>query len=269
MAKPTGHKTLPDVEAWLTHQGYGFEHETAEAFRRAGFTASLGRTYIDPNSGRPRDIDVVAEVALSRAPAHIYVVAECKASAIGAWVIRESQLPWNEDLWLPISTVDLESELHEAEATIAEMLPAGESHGPTAFAVVEAVDNGDRDAAYSALSQAVSAARGWLVRAATPSIALPIVVVDTPLYTLRYDKAGKADLEEVKQRRVLWPDPGPRSRTAVDIVSRRALPGHTVELRHQLGRLADELLARGLAELGPPADDRSRLPDGQPNAEES
>lgn len=249
MPKPIGHKDMADVEKWLTHQGYALEHQTAAAFSRLGFSASLGRTYIDPRELKPRDIDVVAEVILSHTPAHIYAVIECKAGAIGAWVIRESQLPWNEDLWTPISTDDLVTLLHNERSTVAQALPVAEPNGSTAFAIVEAVTNGDRDAAYSALSQATSAARGWLQRAATPSIALPVVIVDTPLLTLTYDTAGKARLSEVDRRRVLWTEPGQGLRTAVDVVRRSALLDHAKDLRFRFEWLADGLLKRGLAEL--------------------
>ena len=243
-----GHRTVEEIEAWLAHQGYGLEHETAEAFRRLGFVASQGRTHLDPTTQKVREIDVVAEVVLTRSPAHIYAVIECKAGAIGAWVIRKSLLPWNEDLWIPISTDGLAAPLHEQRALIAHILPVDPPSNPIAFSIVEAVTNGDRDAAYGALSQATSAARGWLQRAATPSIALPVVVVDTPLFTLTYDATGKPQLAEVDRARVLWTEPGQGLRTAVDVVRRSAVLEHAKDLRFRFQWLADKLIEHGLPE---------------------
>jgi hypothetical protein len=258
VAKPTGKRTLPEVEAWLTHQGFALEHETARVFQQAGFTVWPARTYVDPAEQKLREIDVVAELILSRSPAHIYAAVECKASAIGAWVIRESDLPFDEDLWLPIATSDVTPGLAGNLPVVAACLPIGNVGTPLPFAIVEAVDNGDRDAAYWAISQAVSAAWGWIGRLKEPSIALPLVVVDTPLYALRYGHDGNPQVTEAETRRMAWPyrDPhGPaeaRSQwsTAVDVVARSALTAHVGDLRFRFEWLANDLLKKGMPQLG-------------------
>ena len=54
-------------------------------------------------------------------------------------------------------------------------------------------------------------------------MAFPIVIVDTPLFSLRYNAKGDVELTKAESTRVLWPDPGPRSQTAVQIITREAL----------------------------------------------
>jgi hypothetical protein len=247
--RAAGRRTLADVESWLEHRVFALEHETARAFRQAGFSASLGRAYVDSTEHKPREIDVVAEVQLTQSPARIYAVVECKAATLGAWVIRQAELGWNDDLWSLLSTPDLSSRLEPLAHVVASALPLGRIGEPTPFAIVEAVDRADRDGAFWAVSQAVSAARGWLQRATVPSIAFPLIVVDTPLFTLRYDRMGNPELTQVEWSRLLWPSPGPKAQTAVEIIARSSLAQRALDLRHDLGWLAEKLVQAGL----PPA----------------
>jgi hypothetical protein len=60
--KPTGHKSLADVKSWLERRGFALEHQVVRAFRSAGFSATLGRTYRDRSEQKPHEIDVVARV---------------------------------------------------------------------------------------------------------------------------------------------------------------------------------------------------------------
>ena len=141
---------------------------------------------MDPTERKPREIDVVAERLPKPTPARIYAVVECKARTVGAWVVRHAELAWNNDLWSLISSPALAERLETLVHVINADLPLARPGEPIPFSVTEAVRDGDRDSAYTAISQAVSAARGWVQRAEVRSIALPVVIVDTPLFALAY-----------------------------------------------------------------------------------
>jgi hypothetical protein len=173
------------------------------------------------------------------------VVVECKARTRGAWVVRLAEPAWDDDLWTVISTPGLAQDMERLAKITTAVLPLARIGDPIPIAVIEAVEAVDRDSAYGAISQAVSAAQGWADRARERTIVLPVVVVDAPLYTLTFGNDGTTAITEVPFSRVPAPTPTPTGQTAVEIITTTALP-------ERVGRLAAELdwLARKLLEAG-------------------
>jgi hypothetical protein len=52
--------TIPKVREWLEKQGYSLEMEAASEFRKVGFEVTQSSYYIDPETAKPREIDVEA-----------------------------------------------------------------------------------------------------------------------------------------------------------------------------------------------------------------
>ena len=87
-------KSLPDkVREWLSSEGYPLEFVTAHTFRDNKFNVRQGRYVHDPNSGTPREVDVLAQETfdLEDSFMRISYPVECKWSRDKPWVILGRQ----------------------------------------------------------------------------------------------------------------------------------------------------------------------------------
>ncbi len=71
---------IPNVTQWLDEQGFALEMHAAAAFRAAGFTIQQASHYPDPETGKVREIDVLAVDPDALVIVDIAFVVECKAS---------------------------------------------------------------------------------------------------------------------------------------------------------------------------------------------
>jgi hypothetical protein len=81
-----GDAMIPKVREWLDAQGFTLEMRTASAFRAAGFEVRQSSHYIDPETGKGREIDVVAADPDVLGVVDITFVVECKSSK-KPWVL--------------------------------------------------------------------------------------------------------------------------------------------------------------------------------------
>jgi len=204
-----------------------------------GFRSSLGRHYRDTVSGKLREIDLLAEIALS-GWVRFFAVVECKRSATGAWVVRETdQLQPAYRNWAPLTTRILEKRIRGLEADFLLDFATWRSVDPGAaryaFSVVEATDE-TNDAAHAAIAQAVSGAMGWLDQLEGPALAVPVVVVDAPLFALCHGEGQDEPLEPIQWRRILWGETP--KQTIVDVVTADHVSAYASDLRSSLDRAA-------------------------------
>jgi hypothetical protein len=71
---------MPKVKEWLEKQGFLLEMKTAAAFRDAGFEVRQSSHYVDPDTGKSREIDVLARDPDFLGIVDIQFTIECKAS---------------------------------------------------------------------------------------------------------------------------------------------------------------------------------------------
>ena len=228
------------VEAWLSRQGYGLERETAAALKPFGFRSTRGRHFEDASSGKLREIDLLAECLIS-APTKFLATIECKHSSYGAWIVRESDyLPEPHRNWKPLMSRRLESTaggyLDSIRASFPTGRPSSDGDLVWAFSVVEATDEGN-DVAFAAISQAVSAAVGWTSQSRDALLAVPVVVVDGPLFLLVHRTGHDEPIMAIPWRRVLWG--GVADQTIVDVVT----AGHVGEYAGALRQAFDFVAA--------------------------
>jgi hypothetical protein len=81
---------LEEVQKWLNTQGFSLEMRTASAFRKAGFEVQQSALYADEETGKFREIDVLALDPDIIGILNILFVIECKASS-KPWVLLCSQ----------------------------------------------------------------------------------------------------------------------------------------------------------------------------------
>ena len=240
-----------DVVDWLKTQGYALEYETADLFAKAGFRVSLGQTYIDPLEGKVRDIDVVAGRLQMRVgpvqharPPIIHSVIECKTSPTGPWVVRKTHFdtdgtPEPE----PIASLDLREVWATRPRLIRDSMPYPTKDGELPFAVMLASHRSAEDVPHKSVSQAISAALGW-VKGGSPRLAWPTVVLDAKLFTLSYG-SGSEVVREAEWERVLISTAPRTEPTLVDIVTRDALETYCRVVYHEFDNLLDAFWDHG------------------------
>ena len=87
----TPNDELPEkLKNWLKNQGYSLEMRTARAFREAGFDVSQIGHYIDRETGKVRQIDVLASLSktIEETIVQIKLIIECKyITELSPWIV--------------------------------------------------------------------------------------------------------------------------------------------------------------------------------------
>jgi hypothetical protein len=221
-ARPV-HDLDGQVRKWLDTEGYPLEYAVARELRRNRFRTFHGLSYVDRSTGRPREIDVVAE--LQSSDRAIWLTIECKASALPWVVLTEESRPADWGLFIASSSAHW-------EARIRRQLAIPVNHG---FSLVQALKRGDQDLAFVALNQAAGAAAGLLEspHRDRPGLVLPVVVVSSPLYSLFVETSGEEILTRVPWSRLIWSGAS-IGRTLLDVVTREGLSGYAQTLHEDL-----------------------------------
>jgi hypothetical protein len=225
------------ILAWLRDQGYWLEHYTESVLRANRFSAALGLTYRDADTGKLRDIDVLAQLHLGQPQRfHPYAVFECKSGKSGAWVVRQTDVHQSDLAIRPIASERLAAFLAAKPNVLRLSFPISR---PVGFAVLQVgkSDNrrGDRamDPAFDACRQVVSAARGALSLTSGSTFVHPVVVIAAPLYGLTHDANGDERLEARPWARVVF-----EGERIVDVVKHDQLRDYLQTLRSEFEELA-------------------------------
>lgn len=218
------------------------EYQVARVLAGAGFATQQGRAYMG-SDGKPREIDVVGEVPPdlicddTNEPIRVWLVAEVKHTDDHPWAVMDSGgRPSGFDVAASALASDaVRSSIRGVERRDVPDVPwfFHQTGRPVGHSLV--VVGGREDAAYGALSQVVSAAKGlaWaghelevaLLRAAAmadPGLrrwtyAWPILVISGELFVIDY-MSGSPNVVATEAARVLWHG-GPAGRaTVVDVV---------------------------------------------------
>lgn len=229
--------TLPDkVREWLGKSGYALELEAAAAFAKASFHVDHSTIYSDPESGKGREIDVIAELRGGLGVIRTLLAIECKSSDKPWVVLTDSEkIGWGPDY----SSLGVYSE----NASIA---PADwERHKPVylllndtdlrdwlktsyvgGFALRQAFSKKDSDPAYEAAMSALKASVAVVEGLKPPRIVfcLPVIVVDAPIFECRLDRSGEIRLRQVDRTEFSFAAmiPEPRG-SSIHVVSRAGL----------------------------------------------
>lgn len=201
---------IDGVKKWLEGGGFPLEMHVAAAFRKAGFEVRQSSHYVDAETGKGREIDVLAKDPDFIGIIDIYFAIECKSS----------QKPWlllaSEDTVSGYNCIFAFGVLSE-KATAAfgdrirefvKTLPWLRKEGAVGYSFRQAFSE-QSDRAYSAALSAAKACE-HLVRppdrryVAPLVLAFPVIVVDAPLIQCSLRKDGQLDLQEVDQGEFLF-----------------------------------------------------------------
>jgi len=228
------------IADWLTKEGYPLESRTARVFQEHRFGVRQSYFVRDTASGKPREIDVLAEVQtkVGERILRLAYVTECKWSADKPWVMFCS-----DGSVAPSACVSqsISSELGRAVAWCA----AGDSslHNTDTFCTPRSTAFGGRqafsgnsDIVFNSLQSVAAAARSYVDRFTGPAyvsnklptvaeIAFPVIVVQGLIFESTLDPVTKdLKLRQVPRVRLHWRGSEAWSLHAtIDVVSEDAL----------------------------------------------
>lgn len=232
----TGKGLIASVQSWLDEQGFPLEMKTASAFRSAGFEVRQSSYYIDPESGKGREIDVLAtdpDPYMIGATRIVFVI-ECKTSK-KPWLLLQSPDTLIGYLRYAAFGVLSESALKAflQHQEWIENLPWLKKPPLAGYAFRQAL--GDKDVAYSAVITVAKACKDIVGQEdGFPrfTLAFPVIVIDSPLISCSMLKNGKLRLKEVDSGEFLFLMAVPNHfGSCIRVVTESALPAFAKEAK--------------------------------------
>lgn len=203
---------IDSVRQWLETQGFPLEMKVAAAFRHAGFEVRQSSHYMDPETGKGREIDVLATDPDFRGVVEIHFAIECKSSK-KTWVLLASEHTLEKyNRFFAFGRLTKETiaafadRLYETE--FLDHLPWLRKDGITGYSFRQAFAE-KPDLAYSA---AISAAKACEYLVQSPEdryvapfiLAFPVIVIDAPLIQCWLASDGQLQLQDVDQGEFLF-----------------------------------------------------------------
>jgi hypothetical protein len=235
-------KLTERVKGWIEKTGLPLELQTVSDFRSAGFDAEHSSVYVDPESDKGREIDVVAYSRDALGLLYMFAVVECKASP-NPWVVVVNESDPKRGVFGSIGVVEKRAE---------GLLPDGFwMRGETAFKLRSSFTGGyalrqafsnESDPAYTAslsvLKAAVAVIKSYTLSKPRLLFAVPVIVVEAPIFECSFSKSHELTLRQVKSSEFIFtahiPD---RTRAVIRVVHRESLPAFS----KWLWRLAETL----------------------------
>lgn len=206
-----------NLRDWLQREGYPFEMRVARAFAKAGFDIQQSDYYDDPETGSPREVDVVASVQSSAKFDLIFRIIfliECKSSLDKPWLLfctPGDDLPKPGKVAQRISSragVPVLSGL--ARDKNVQDLTLFKLRAPVGYGLKQAFTK-EKDIAYAAMFSVGSAAKaGALYWTKHPhesrvvELIFPVIVIDGRLFECWLDEADVISLTEATSGTLLW-----------------------------------------------------------------
>ena len=211
------------LKEWLDKGGYPLEMQVARTFRQKGFSVIQSDYFVDPESEKQREIDVVAfkEQRVDDTLLRISFVVECKVSKNKPWVLFTSDEVFlsesrkvSQRFTSLLGALFLRSLVHsQVDEDVAKSLLFALPKRP-AYGVTNAFTEG-KDVPYEACMSVAKAAKAkvWKTdqfmaqsKKRVVEIAFPVVVIDALLFEvfLEEDDIG---LEKVDFGVLVWRNP--------------------------------------------------------------
>ncbi|MEZ4873975.1 MAG: hypothetical protein R2793_00590 [Flavobacteriaceae bacterium] len=197
---------IKKIKDWLNKNGYPLEMNVARSLRGQGFEIAQSILYIDSETGKYRETDIIAHVTkeINKVWFNITFVFECKKTINKPWIVfkSDSGFKFKKDK-LPIFASNngqlLVSEISKNNYYRSPLIfPDLKNYG---YNVATSFSE-NKDLAYSA-TQSVLKATEYLVRKSNEStsrfcnIYIPVIVIEGDLIEAQLDWEGKIDLIEV------------------------------------------------------------------------
>ncbi|TKA16818.1 hypothetical protein [Xanthomonas euvesicatoria] len=187
-----------NLKRWFNSTGFPLEIRSARAFVRARFAVEHSAVYIDPETSKGREIDLLAYRRDATGCFATFFVVECKSSD-KPWVVLTNRNQYNRFGGLWIATMSQKA--REAMGThVSEYLLAYEDYLGSSvggYALKQAF-SGQSDHAYTASIGALKAAASLVKREDSAlAFGFPTIVVSTPIYEYSEGPNGEQRFLEV------------------------------------------------------------------------
>ncbi len=239
---------IPKVTEWLEAQGFTLEMRTAAAFRAAGFEVRQSSHYIDPESGKGREIDVIAVDTdpLMLGVIEIGFIIECKSSK-KPWALLSSPdtlVGYNRIRAFCVFSENAFDSLFTRFTELLERWPWLKKSGLAAYSVRQAMS--DSDVAYAAAVAVAKASNFYAHRPeskyASTIFAFPIIVVNSPILECRLSENGQIEIQEVAEGEWLFFAQLPNFfGTCIRVVSIDRLPEFATEAKALALKIREDL----------------------------
>jgi hypothetical protein len=224
------------ITNWLEGQGYPLEMMTASALRKVGLWVRQSTHYVDVESGKSREIDVLATDSDHYGMSEIHFVIECKASK-KPWVLFTSQDTlnnFNRIFALGMLSQKAIGAINNRFYEAVSVLRWFDKEGRTGYNLASAFSDGE-DAAFGAALSAVKASLSLLPaeRATHPTLVFvfPAIVIGAPLFECYLDEAGDLKVGEIEAGWLFFGARIPKFRpTCIRVVSQKGLAGFASEV---------------------------------------
>jgi hypothetical protein len=236
------------VRNWLNGQGAPFEMLTAKSFAQPGTYVQQGRYVIDPDTGKSREVDVVAgkqTVLVDNGIVGVWACVECKYARAKPWVLyRDAHAYWeSHPIFDRITTVYGEEWLHKVQfINEVRESPLWISGRAPAYGIGTAQlgsadpKEGDSDQAWAALWQVTQAARALAKELSYNNdrtvfgAVLPVLAIRGRLFETWLDGEDNLAVAEVDQGQVRRSDPAAGEHAIlVDVVTEVALESYAAQ----------------------------------------
>lgn len=226
------------VRQWLEKTGFGLELEVAAAFRAEGFDVRQASHFIDRDSGKSREIDVVACDPNDMGIVEIGFIVECKRST-KPWVLLSSSETL--DGYNRVMAVGLLSDRARdamiqrlgREEAIEMILPWFKKDSRVAYSLRQAF--AERDLGYATTVAIAKATDAWVNTGKSIDhnqlkFGFPLIVTDAPILECFLDASGTVELREIDQGEVLFSGRAPVGFGAcIRIISARSISAFAKE----------------------------------------
>src|ERR1039457_1604943 len=207
---------IPKVREWLESQDFPLEMRAANAFRSAGFEVRQSKFYVDPETGKSREIDVEATDPDFRGIVNIRFIVECKGGK-RPWVLlcsADTIRNYNRFFAFVVSNklarhtlIDHANSVQELKALFTR-IPWLDKDGLVGYSLRQA--HSDKDTAYEAAISVAKACKTFLResddknRLEVLEFAFPVIVVEGPLIRCWLAEDGDLQFEETNAGEFLF-----------------------------------------------------------------
>lgn len=224
--------------------------KTPAAFRHTGFEVRQCSHYVDPDSGKSREIDVLARDPDFLGIVDIQFAVECKASK-KPWVLlcsAETLSGYNGLFAFAPMSDACRHVFAERLLELLDKIPWLKKDLFAGYSFRQAHADPSSDPAYSAAMSVAKASDDLVRDASAPykrpySVAFPVIVVDSPLLQCSLAQDGSIGLEEVAQGEFLFlasflPR---RFGSCIRVVTADYVSEFAIEAKEVANRIRDEL----------------------------
>lgn len=202
------HSQRQKVLKWMESTGFPLEMAAANAFRQANFEVRQSSTYIDSETGKGREIDVVVTDPDIIGAVDIGFVLECKSSNRPWVVMRSDDAFANYHRFCAFAPMtDSAQEALVRKAPELRSMSYIERPSEGGYGLRQAFDGADQ--AYTAAMGVVKACVHLVKKREEQSfkpaaIYFPVIVVDTPIFECSLQADGHLALQEVVHSEFLF-----------------------------------------------------------------